>query len=116
MLTIAHVRECEDLNLPQEVAAAVKEAVTILDRDYGEDRDIDSGYGGYVLVLETETDVKDLPEQLRTALPEYVEVLATDQTSYVSALILLGNDFGVVVILPIALLPLTGWQLTGEVS
>lgn len=116
MLTIAHVRECEDLNLPQEVVAAVKEAVTILDRDYGEDRDMDSGYGGYVLVLETETDVKDLPEQLRTALPEYVEILAADPPSFVSALILLDSDCGVVVILPKAFLPLTGWQLTGEVS
>lgn len=104
------------MNLPQEVAAAVKEAVTILDRDYGEDRDIDSGYGGYVLVLETETDVKDLPEQLRTALPEYVEILAADPPSYVITLILLGSDYGVVVILPKAFLPLTGWQLTGEVS
>ncbi|CVK20676.1 hypothetical protein [Sporomusa sphaeroides] len=116
MLTITHVRECEDLNLPQEVVAAVKEAVTILDRDYGEDRDMDSGYGGYVLVLETEEEVRNLPEPIRTTLPEYVEVLAADQTSFVSALILLGNDFGVVVIFPIALLPLTGWQLTGEVS
>lgn len=100
MLTIAHVRERVDLRLPQEVVAAVKEAVTILDRDYGEDLDMDSGYGGYVLVLETETDVKDLPEQLRTALPEYVEILAADSPSYVSALILLGSDLGVVVILP----------------
>lgn len=116
MLKIAHVRECVDLILPQEVVAAVKETVTILDRDYGEDRDIDNGYGGYVLVLETEAEVKDLPGQLRTALPEYVEVLAADQTSYVSALILLGSDCGVVIILPKAFLPLTGWRLTGEVS
>lgn len=116
MLTIAHVRECEDLNLPQEVVAAVKEAVTILDREYGANRDMDNGYGGYVLVLETEAEVRTLPEQLQTALPEYVEVLAAAPPSFASVLILLGSDFGVVVILPIAFLHLTGWQLTGEVS
>lgn len=110
MIKIAHVREVSGLHLLQEVVAVVKEAVTVLDAEYGEDRAVDSGYGGYVLLLESEADVKSLPNEIRTALPEYIDVLPTSSGEFVSVLVLLGSDFGVVVIMPKIFLGLTRWN------
>lgn len=109
MIKIAHVREVSGLHLPQEVVAVVNEAVTLIDAEYGEDRAVDSGYGGYVLVLESEKDVRSLPGEIRTALQEYVDVLPTSSGEFVSVLFLLGSDFGVVVIIPKIFLHLTIW-------
>ena len=116
MIKIAHVREVEGFQLPQEVIGVVMEAVTVLDTEYGEDRDIDSGYGGYVLVLESEADVTNLSGEIRTALPEYVDVLPASIVEFVSVLVLFGSDFGVVIIMPKKLLSLTSWTVPMEDS
>ncbi|SDF81534.1 hypothetical protein [Sporomusa acidovorans] len=116
MIKIAHVREVTGLQLPQEVVTVVKEAVTVLDAEYGEDRAVDSGYGGYVLVMESEKDVQSLPNEIRAALPEYVDVLPASAGEFVSVLVLLGSDFGVVVIMPRPFLSLTSWIVPMEES
>jgi hypothetical protein len=116
MIKIAHVREVTDFQLPREVVAVVSEAVTVLDAEYGEDRAVDSGYGGYVLVLESEEDVTTLPGEIRTALPEYVDILPASDSEFVSVLVFLGSDFGVVVIMPKQFLALTSWIVPMEES
>jgi hypothetical protein len=62
-----------------------------------------------VLVLESEEDVKNLSNEIRTALPEYIDVLPASIVEFVSVLVLLGSDFGVVVIMPKKCLALTRW-------
>ena len=105
MKKIAHVRELEVItDLPAQVIKVIEEAVTILDTEYGEDRDVDSGYGGYVLVLESEAELQRLKElhiDLLTAIFEYVdEIPCDDGQVYVSALILQSSDFGIVLVMP----------------
>ncbi len=116
MLKIAHVREITGLQLPQAVVTVVREAVTVLDAEYGEIRAEDSGYGGYVLVMDSEKDVRSLPNEIRTALPEYIDVFPAPNDEFVSVLVLLGSDFGVVVIMPKPFLSLTSWIVPMEES
>ncbi|MCM0757662.1 hypothetical protein M7775_03640 [Sporomusa sphaeroides DSM 2875] len=86
--------------------------------EYGENRVVDSGYGGYVLVMESEKDAQSLPNDIRTALPEYIDVFPalTGEFEFVSVLVLLGNDFGVIVIMPRPFLSLTRWIVPIEES
>ncbi|TCL36252.1 hypothetical protein EV210_109202 [Anaerospora hongkongensis] len=114
MLKIAHARKIAGLQLPQAVVTVVREAVTVLDAEYGEDRAEDSGYGGYVLVMDSEKDVRSLPNEIRTALPEYIDVFPAPNDEFVSVLVLLGSDFGVVVIMPKQFLSLTSWIVSTE--
>ena len=109
MIKIAHVREVEALRgLPSEVVNVIREAVTILDTEYGKNRDVDSGYGGYVLVIDNEGELKRLQDfhmDLETVIPEYVDVVTCDYGQvFASCLILKGNDFGVLLVMPFLLL------------
>lgn len=108
MITIAHVREVDVLELPSEVIDVILEAVTILDTEYGENRDVYSGYGGYVLVIESEGDLACLQEfriDIGSAIPEYVDVVTCDDgQKFASMLLLQGNDFGVLLVMPLSVL------------
>lgn len=46
MIKISHVKGVANLTLPQEIIDVVATAVTILDTEFGEHRDVDSGDGG----------------------------------------------------------------------
>ncbi len=109
MVKIAHVREVAALQLPEEVIAVVREAVTVLDTEYGANRAADSGYGGYVLVIESEEDfarLKEIHLEVEKEIPEYVHsIVCSDGQVFSSSLFLLGSDFGVVVIIPLFILP-----------
>lgn len=75
--------------------------MTILDEEYGEDRE-ESGYGGYVLVLEVDCEKSKLKEvgiDVETEIPEYLDVIkCEDGRFFTSSLVLIGSDFGIVVI------------------
>ncbi len=63
MLKIAHIHQLASSNdLPAELMNTIREAVTALDNEYGEDRDVDSGYGGYVLVIEAQEELAALQD------------------------------------------------------
>ncbi len=113
MLKISHVKEVDGLQLPQEVIAVIRDAVTILDEEYGEERE-ESGYGGYVLVLESDDEMARLEElgiDVATAIPEYVDVIeCLDGQAYTSSLVLLGSDFGIVLIASGALPVYLHWK------
>jgi len=58
------------------VKKVIWETVTILDAEYGEDRDVNNGYGGYVLVIESVSDLvqlQDLHISLENVIFEYVD-------------------------------------------
>lgn len=104
MLKISHVKEVAGLQqLPQEVITVIRDAVTILDEEYGEDRE-ESGYGGYVLVLEADGEkakLKGVGIDIETEIPEYVDVIeCADGQVFTSSLVLIGSDFGIVLIVP----------------
>lgn len=110
MIKIGHVREVETLEgVPSEIVDVIRDAVTILDTEYGESRDVGSGYGGYVLLIEEEDELeklKDIYIDLEIAIPEYVDVIeCVNGQIFTSSLILMGNDFGAVIVMPLLLLP-----------
>lgn len=110
MIKIAHVRELNLISgLPAPVVKVVEEVVTILDNEYGESRDVDKDFGGYALVIESESELAQLQElriDIATAVFEYVdEIHCDDGQVYVSALILQGSDNGIVLIVPLEIFP-----------
>ena len=118
MIKIAHVKEVNSITLPQEVITVVLEVVTILDTEYGENRDVDSGYGGYVLIVESEEDVQNLKEidqDVGTIIPEYIEKIeCNDGRVFISSLVLLGSDYGIVLIMPIQFLESVNLVIKGS--
>lgn len=62
MIKIAHVEETKSLKLPQEVVEVIKDIAMVLDNEYGEDRDVDHGDGGYILVVESKDEFKKLKD------------------------------------------------------
>ena len=115
MLKIAHLREIQGLTLSAEVVAVIREAVTILDAEYGENREADDDLGGYVLVIEAAEELEQLQNfriDIVANVPEYVDVIAcSDGQVYTSSLILLNSDFSIVVVIPMKFLMSTGWTL-----
>ena len=110
MKKIAHVRELTELaGLPVEVINVIREAVTIFDAEYGEARDVDSENGGYVLDIEKEGELRNLKVlniDVEAVIPEYVDVIAcNDGQIFTSTLLLIGSDFAVLLVMPLALLP-----------
>ncbi|MDG6889402.1 hypothetical protein Cp4436_01435 [Clostridium perfringens] len=85
---------------PVEVIKSISETIDILNENYGENRDVDKDLGGYVLVVESVKDVKELKNgMLKDILPEYTdEFKCSEGVNYTSSLFLLSSDFSVVVI------------------
>lgn len=90
----------ELINYPTEVVESISENIDILNENYGENRDVDKDLGGYVLVVESLEDVKELKNgMLKDILPEYTdEIICSEGVNYTSSLFLLSSDFSVVVI------------------
>ena len=94
-------KQLEELSdYPVEVIKSISETIDILNENYGENRDVDKDLGGYVLVVESVEDVKELKNGiLKDILPEYIdEIICSEGVNYTSSLFLLSSDFSVVVI------------------
>ncbi|HAT4104789.1 TPA: hypothetical protein I9Z31_002207 [Clostridium perfringens] len=87
-------------NYPIEVIQSISEIIEILNENYGENRNVDKDLGGYVLMVESIDDVKELKNgMLKDILPEYTdEIICSEGVNYTSSLFLLSSDFSVVVI------------------
>ncbi|GAA0089555.1 hypothetical protein ACV3XI_09555 [Clostridium perfringens] len=83
-----------------EVIKSISETIEILNKNYGEIRDVDKDLGGYVLIVESMEDIKDLKnEMLKDILSEYTdEIIYSEGVNDISSLFLLSSDFSVVVI------------------
>ncbi|SNS26194.1 hypothetical protein SAMN05446037_1006277 [Anaerovirgula multivorans] len=109
MIKIAHVKEAEFLKLPQEAVEVIKEIATVLDTEYGEDRDVDGADGGYILVIESKNELeklKDIYIDMEDVIAEYVALIkVTDGENFTKSLILLNNDFSIILIIPVVITP-----------
>lgn len=85
---------------PMKVISNISVVIEILNENYGENRNVDKDLGGYVLVVESLEDVKELKNgMLKDILPEYTdEIICSEGVNYTSSLFLLSSDFSVVVI------------------
>ncbi|EGT0000578.1 hypothetical protein I9Y31_002891 [Clostridium perfringens] len=90
----------ELIDYPVEVIKSISETIDILNENYGENRDVDKDLGGYVLIVESIEDVKELKNgMLKDILSEYTnEIMCSEGVNYTSSLFLLSSDFSVVVI------------------
>lgn len=109
MIKIAHVKGTESLRMPQEVVRVIKDIATILDTEYGKDRDVDGGDGGYILVIESKDEFKKLKDiyiDMEDVIVEYVDLIkVTKGEDYTNSLILLNNDFSISLIIPVGITP-----------
>ena len=80
-----------------EVKESIVETLTILDENYGAERSIDADLGGYVLIIETQTDINELHAASKLDLTEDIYEYVESVGEYLKVLYLLSSDFAVVV-------------------
>jgi len=98
-------------HLQEEVQTYALEALTILDDEYGKDRDLITGLGGYIAIVEHPDEIMELEELhnidlTKNPCPEYVDFIITeDGPIYTASLFLLSSDYGIIMILPYEMIP-----------
>lgn len=100
MFKISHVYEIQQVSgIPKEVTAIAESIVTILDREYGADRDPLNDDGGYVVILEPHDDISvfnDIGLNVDRLCPEYTDFIKTSiGIDYIHALVLCNNEFSI---------------------
>ena len=87
-------------SIPVEVFEFVREIIVILNEAYGEDRNVESDLGGYVLIAENIVDIEILKQdKLQCLVPEYTDVIEVmNGENYTSSLHLLSSDYSMVVV------------------
>jgi hypothetical protein len=96
---------------PVELQTAILAELTILDDNYGEDRDVLKDYGGYVILTESKEDLADIENEINVkitvdGIPEYVDIVrCSNKKVYTSSLFLQGSDNGIVLVMPYDITP-----------
>ena len=118
MIKIAHKREEGVLrHLPTEIAAKVIEVATILDDNYGKNREVEKELGGYILIAASPEDVETIKELIdfQYTLPEYVDLISCENGErYTNSLMLLSSDYSISLIIPENLTPKELLMYMGE--
>lgn len=96
MIKLLHVSDISKISyLEEEVQTYALEALTILDEEYGTDRNPITDLGGYVVILENLDDIQELEELhnmdiIKTPRPEFVDFIYTEHgPRYTASLFLL---------------------------
>ena len=84
----------------REVIECITEAISILNENYGVERDIDNNLGGYILVAENIVDIEIIKQdKLQGLVPEYTDVIkCSEGVNWTSSIFLLSSDYAIVVI------------------
>lgn len=87
-------------SIPVEVIEFVRELIVILNEAYGEDRNVESDLGGYVLIAENIVDIEIFKqEKLKGLVPEYTDIIeCSEEVNWTFSLFLLSSDFSIVVV------------------
>ena len=87
-------------NIPSEVIESIKITIDILNENYGENRDIESDLGGYLVIAENIVDIEILKQdKLQGLIPEYADMIECSRgINYNSILYILSSDFAIVVV------------------
>ena len=101
MIQAGTVAELASLELkgkiPEEVCHEALKIVTILDENFGEDRDVDFDDGGYVFIAESKEDLDYFAQncvELESPTLEYVELVPSEKEPYLNAFFLI-NEYEV---------------------
>lgn len=107
MREFMNIGDTEGKNLPNLIKMVIDEQLDILDTEYGADRSKYESDGGYVVIIESEEDLREIESrhgvyingEEEPSIAEYVEELIDNNISYLQMLFLLSNDYGLVVII-----------------
>ncbi|MEO2508598.1 hypothetical protein ABHA01_12475 [Clostridium paraputrificum] len=90
----------EENNIPLEVIESIKVTIDILNKNYGENRDIETDLGGYIVIVENIVDVEILKQdKLQGLIPEYADMIECSRgINYTSILYILSSDVSIVVV------------------
>ncbi len=93
-------KQLEELRtqLPTEAFEHCFDTLLTLDEAYGDDRNIDTDLGGFVLLVEETVDfelLKNYNIDILTDTFEFVDIVETMEDTYISILYLLSSDFGI---------------------
>lgn len=86
----------------------VSEIATVLDDNYGTNRDVEHDLGGYILIAKDKKDVEEIRQKidLEHNLPEYVDLITClNSESYTNSLMLLSSDYSISLLIPLNLSP-----------
>ena len=85
--------------IPSDIREVIVNDVTILDKNYGCDRDVDNDDGGYVIYCPPETELEDLKEvfDYTSLTPEFVNLVSY----YCHAVYVISNEYAVSVFMAI---------------
>jgi hypothetical protein len=108
--TIAEFKALElEEKIPDEVYAEALKIVTMLDENYGKDRDVDNDDGGYIVIAMNKDDLDYFSQncvELEKPPYEYVELISSEQEPYFYAFFLVNEyEFGINLILPQSIAP-----------
>ena len=111
MIEITYLRQMEKVQaLPIEVQEVIKGILEILDSEYGTDRDKYADNGGYVVVVESSEDFKEIQKKtnidVNDIIVEYVDkIVCADGRVYTNSLVLCNNDYSISLIMPFEIVP-----------
>ena len=112
MIKLLNVSDLSHIShLEEEVRSYALEALTILEDEYGVDRDPITDLGGYIAIVEHPDEIKELEvlhnnDLTKNPCPEYVDFIITeDGPLYTASLFLFSSDYGIIMILPYEITP-----------
>ena len=111
MIEITYLREMEKVQvLSIEVQEVIKGVLEMLDSEYGADRDKYADNGGYVVVVESIEDFKEVQKKtnidVNDIIVEYVDkIICVDGKVYTNSLVLCNNDYSISLIIPFEITP-----------
>ena len=95
MRKVSKVSDLTEINLASKAISTIEEQLSILDENYGVERDIYTDLEGYVLVAQNIVDIKILKQdKLNGLVPEYTDVIeCSEGVNWTSSLFLISSDF-----------------------
>ena len=111
MIELTHLKEINKADrLPKEVQENIEGILSILDEEYGADRDQYKDNGGYVIIVEDESDFQIIKEKAHidvdNVIVEYIDKIeCSNGKVYTSSLTLCNNDYSVSLVIPFEITP-----------
>ena len=84
----------------REIIESIREIISILNENYGEQRNVENDLGGYVLIVENTIDIEILKQdKLQGLIPEYTDIIeCSEGVNWTSSLFLISSDYAIVVV------------------
>ena len=111
MIELTHLKGINKADrLPKEVQENIEGILSILDEEYGADREQYKDNGGYVIVVEDESDFQIIREKAHinvdNVIVEYVDnIECSNGKAYTSSLSLCNSDYSVSLVIPFEITP-----------